>query len=102
MTLAPPRYTIASFSPLPLGFLNLIEIRSCVLTITYYLLNHQIIDLLYATLILENRQLLRMCGSKVVARAYLMSFRLAVGLFLALDGASMHTDPFTSGKKYLS
>ena len=24
----------------------------------------------------------------------------AVGLFLALDGASMCTDPFTSGKKY--
>ena len=24
----------------------------------------------------------------------------AVGLFLALDGASMRTDPFTSGKKY--
>ena len=101
MTSAPPRYTIASFSPLPLGFLNLIEIRSCVLTITYYLLNHQIIDLLYATLILENRQLLRMRASKVVA-AYIYNELQAVSLFLALDGASMHTDPFTSGKKYLS
>ena len=29
-----PRYTIASLSPLPLGFLNLVETRSCVLTIT--------------------------------------------------------------------
>ena len=37
-----------------------------------------------------------MRGSKVVA-AYITS---GCGLFLASDGASTRTDPFTSGKKY--
>ena len=40
-----------------------------------------------------------MRGSKVVA-ACIFNKLQAVGLFLALDGASMCTDPFTSGKEY--
>ena len=48
---------------------------------------------------LETRQLLRMRGSKVVAACIFNELR-AVCLFLALDGASTCTDPFTSGKKY--
>ena len=40
-----------------------------------------------------------MRASKVVATCIYNELQ-AVGLFLALDGASMHTDPFTSGKKY--
>ena len=40
-----------------------------------------------------------MRGSKVVA-ACIFNELQAVGLFLAFDGASMRTDPFTSGKKY--
>ena len=45
----------------------------------YCLLTHQIIDLLYTTLIqqhLEDRQLLRMRSAKVVVHAYLMSVML--------------------------
>ena len=38
-----------------------------------------------------------MRSTKVVARVYEL---LAVGLFLALDGTSMLTDPSTSGRKY--
>ena len=40
-----------------------------------------------------------MRGSKVVA-ACIFNELQAVGLFLAFDGASTRTDPFTSGKKY--
>ena len=40
-----------------------------------------------------------MRASKVVATCIYNELQ-AVGLYLALDGASMHTDPFTSGKKY--
>ena len=40
-----------------------------------------------------------MRGSKVVA-ACIFNKLQAVGLFLAFDGASTRTDPFTSGKKY--
>ena len=40
-----------------------------------------------------------MRGSKVVA-AWIFNKLQAVGLFLAFDGASTRTDPFTSGKKY--
>ena len=40
-----------------------------------------------------------MCGSKVVA-ACIFNELQAVGLFLAFDGASTRTDPFTSGIKY--
>ena len=40
-----------------------------------------------------------MCGSKVVA-ACIFNELQAVGLFLTLDGASMRTNHFTSGKKY--
>ena len=40
-----------------------------------------------------------MCGTK--GHCYMQFNELqAVGLLLALDGASTHTDPFTSGKKY--
>ena len=63
----------------------------------YYLLSHQIIDLLYTTLIL--RVYSSMCSSKVVAVCIFNKLQ-AVGLFLAFDGASPRTDPFTSGKKY--
>ena len=38
-----------------------------------------------------------MRGSKVVA-AWIFNELQAVGLFLAFDGASTRTDPFTSGK----
>ena len=40
-----------------------------------------------------------MRGSKVVA-ARIFNKLQAVSLFLAFDGASTRTDPFTSGKKY--
>ena len=40
-----------------------------------------------------------MCGSKVVALCIFNKLQ-AVGLFLAFDSASTHTDPFTSGIKY--
>ena len=40
-----------------------------------------------------------MRGSKVIA-VCIFNKVPAVGLFLAFDGASTHTDPFTSGKKY--
>ena len=40
-----------------------------------------------------------MHGSKVVF-ACIFNELQAVGLFLVFDGASMHTDHFTSGKKY--
>ena len=40
-----------------------------------------------------------MRGSKVVSACILNKLK-AVGLFLAFDGASTHTDHFTSGKKY--
>ena len=45
------------------------------------------------------RQLLRMRSTKVVARAYLISFRL-LGFFLALDSTSTRIAPSTSGRKY--
>ena len=70
----------------------------------YYLLNHQIIDLLYTTLIFvasRNRQLLHKRGSKVIA-ACMFNEHQAVGLFLAFDGTSTRTDPFIGGKKYRS
>ena len=69
----------------------------------YYLLTHQIIDLLYTTLIqqhLKDRQLLCKHNTKVVA-ACIFNKLPAAGLFLALDGTSMHSDPSTSGRKYL-
>ena len=40
-----------------------------------------------------------MCSTKVVA-ACIFNKLLAAGLFLALDGTSMCTDPSTSGRKY--
>jgi len=40
-----------------------------------------------------------MRSSKVVAVCIFNEFQ-AVGLFLAFDGTSTRTDPFTSGKKY--
>ena len=40
-----------------------------------------------------------MYGSKVVPVCMFNKLH-AVGLFLALDGTSTRTDPFTSGKKY--
>ena len=40
-----------------------------------------------------------MHGSKVVAACIFNEIQ-AVGPFLAFDGASTHTDLFTSGKKY--
>ena len=40
-----------------------------------------------------------MRGSKVIA-VCIFNKVPAVGLFLAFDSASTHTDPFTSGKKY--
>ena len=64
----------------------------------YYLLNHQIIDLLYTTLILvaSRKQIaIGMRGSKVVS-ACIFNKLQAVGLFLAFDGTSMCTDPFTN------
>ena len=48
---------------------------------------------------LEDRQLLRMRSRKVVA-ACIFNELQAAGLFLALDGTSMRTDPSTSGRKY--
>ena len=48
---------------------------------------------------LEDRQLLCMCTTKVVAACIFNKLQPA-GLFLALDGTSMHTDPSTSGRKY--
>ena len=68
----------------------------------YCLLTHQIIDSLYTTLSqqdLEDRQLLRMCSTKVVA-ACIFNKLQAAGLFLALDDTSMRIDPSTSGIKY--
>jgi len=41
-----------------------------------------------------------MRGSKVVLQACIFNELQAVGLFLAFDGASTRTDPFTSGIKY--
>ena len=40
-----------------------------------------------------------MCGSKVIAACIFYKLQ-AVSLFLAFDGASTRTDPFTSGKEY--
>ena len=40
-----------------------------------------------------------MRSSKVVAVCIFNELQ-GVGLFLAFDGTSTHTDPFTSGKKY--
>ena len=68
----------------------------------YCLLTHQIIDVLYTTLIqqhLEDRQLLHMCSTKVVAVCRFNELQ-AAGLFQALDGTSMRIDPSTSGRKY--
>ena len=42
-----------------------------------------------------------MRGSKVIA-ACIFNELQSVGLFLAFDGASTHTDPFTSGKSTVS
>ena len=56
----------------------------------------------YTTLIyqhLEDRQLLCMRLTKVVA-ACIFNELLAAGLFLALHGTTMRTDPSTSGRKY--
>ena len=56
----------------------------------YCLLTHQIIDVLYTTLKqqhLEDRQLLCMCSTKVVA-ACIFNELQAAGLFLALDGTN--------------
>ena len=44
-------------------------------------------------------QLLHMHSTKVVA-ACIFNKLQAAGLFLALDGTNMRTDPFTSGRKY--
>jgi len=64
--------------------------------------NHQIIDLLYTTLIL-------VVPSKYIATAHarfkgrfacIFNELPVVGLFLAFDSASTRTDHFTSGKKY--
>ena len=41
-----------------------------------------------------------MCSSKVIAACVCNEFQAVVNLFLALDGTSVHTYPFTSGKKY--
>ena len=68
----------------------------------YCLFTHQRINLLYITLIqqhLEDRQLLCMHSTKVVAACIIKELQ-AAGLFLALDGTSMLTDPSTSGRKY--
>ena len=35
-----------------------------------------------------------------VQRSLLYAYLMSIGLFLAFDGASTRTDPFTSGKKY--
>ena len=41
-----------------------------------------------------------MRGTKVVAACIFINKLQVAGLFLALDGTSMHIDPSTSGKKY--
>ena len=48
---------------------------------------------------LEDRQLLRMCSTKVIV-AWIFNELLAASLFLALDGTSMRADPSTSERKY--
>ena len=68
----------------------------------YCLLTNQIIDVLYTTLIqqhLEDRQLLCMCSTMVVA-ACIFNKLQAAGLFLAQDSTNTHIDPSTSGRKY--
>ena len=65
----------------------------------YCLLTHQVTDLSYTTLTLEDRQLWRMRGTKVVAVCIFNELQTA-GLFLALDGTSTRTDPSTSGRKH--
>ena len=67
----------------------------------YCLFTHQIIDLLYTTVILvapgRDIQLVRMRSRKVVA-ACIFNELQAAGLFLALDGTSTCIDPSTSGR----
>ena len=68
----------------------------------YYLLNHQIIDLLYTTLILvASRKQTATAHARFKGRCCVQFNELqAFGLFLAFDGANMRTDPFATGKKY--
>ena len=68
----------------------------------YCLLTHQILDLLYTTVLQQeqkSRQLLRMRSTKVVATCIFNELQGA-GLFQALDGTSMCTNLSTSERKY--